>query len=252
MKTISKILKVLVLILMGTTFCTGQIQPYRIHVDHVYPSSSEDYEKISKNLADLAKENKEEKGWHVLWTNDNRVISMTPVNGWEDLGEEFLPNTRAKLGDEKFAKLFEEFDEHYDTHSDNIIMLSEKYSYMPGGINISPEGQNYRKNMVLYHKARDRQKIIEIAGKFKELYTKKGSASHYRFYMSGFGNPEAYVLVSSSAESPLEHAKRTEENQKLLGEDAGKLWKELSQYVTKMEHMEGRMMPELSYVPTKS
>lgn len=252
MKTISKILKVLALVLMGTTFCTAQIQLYRIHVDHVYPSSSEDYEKMSKKLADLAKENKEEKGWHVLWTYDNRVISMTPVSGWADMGAEILPNTRAKLGDEKFAKLFQEFDKHYDTHSDNVIMLNEKLSYMPTGIDVAPEGQNYRKNMILYHKARDRKKITEIAAKFKELYTENGSPSHYRFYISGFGNPESYVLVSSSAESPLEYAKRSEENQKLLGKDAGKLWKELSQYVTKMEHIEGNMMPELSYVPTKS
>ncbi|SDG77629.1 hypothetical protein [Psychroflexus sediminis] len=252
MKTISKILNVLALMLLGATFCTAQIQPYRIHVDHVYPSSSEEYEKIAEKLADLAKDNKEERGWHVLWTDDNRVISMTPVSGWEDLGTEFMPNTRTKLGDEKFAELFQEFDKHYDTHSDNIIMLSEKYSYMPTGLDISPEGQNYRKNMILYHKARDREKIIEIAGKFKELYSKKGSTAHYRFYMSGFGNPEAYVLVSSSAESRLEHAKRNEKNQKLLGEDAGKLWKELTQYVTKIEHMEGNMMPKLSYVPTKS
>lgn len=252
MKTISRILKVLVLILMGTTFCSAQIQPYRIHVDHVYFSSSEDYEIVSKKMADLARENKEEKGWHVLWTNDNRVFSISPVSGWEDLGEEFMPNTRAKLGEEKFAELFQEFDKHYDTHSDNIVLLNETYSYMPSGINIAPEGQNYRKNMVLYHKARDLEKIMEIAAKFKELYKQKGSVSHYRFYMSGFGNPESFVMVSSSAESPLEYAKRSEKNQKLLGEDAGKLWKELTQYVTKMEYLEGNMMPELSYVPTKS
>ncbi|MFO7745031.1 MAG: hypothetical protein R6V36_06595 [Psychroflexus sp.] len=252
MKTISKILKVIVLILIGTTLSTAQNQPYRIHVDHVYPSSSEDYEKVSKKLADLAKENKEEKGWNVLWTNDNRVISITPVNGWEDMGEEFMPNTRAKLGDEKFTELFQEFDKHYDNHSDNIIMLSENLSYMPAGIDISPEGQNYRKNMILYHKARDREKITEIAAKFKDLYMQKGSESHYRFYLSGFGNPESFVLVSSSAVSPLEYAKRQEKNQKLLGEDAQKLWNSLSQYLTKLEYMEGHMKPELSYVPIKS
>ncbi|PKP26491.1 MAG: hypothetical protein CVU03_02840 [Bacteroidetes bacterium HGW-Bacteroidetes-2] len=225
-------------------------QFYRIHVDHVYPSSSDAYEKISKRLADLAKENQEEDGWNVLWTYDNRVISITPVGGWEDLGKDFMPKTRAKLGDDKFAEIFGEFDKHYDNHYDYIITLSNELSYMPDGMT-TPKGQNYRKNMVLYHKARDGQKIAEIAKKFKDLYTKKGSKSHYRLYFSGFGNTESYILVSNAAASPLEFEKQSDENRKLLGEDSRKLWNELMQYVTKIEYTEGHMQPELSYSPAK-
>lgn len=251
MKTTNKIFTTLLIVMFSTAFLNAQNQFFRIHVDHVYPSSSKDYEKISKRLADLARENQEEEGWNILWTNDNRVISISPVSGWEDLGKEFMPKTRAKLGNEKFAEIFSEFDKHYDNHNDYIIILSGNLSYMPDGMTTTPEGQNYRKNMVLYHKSRDRQKIAEIAAKFKELYTKKGSKSHYRFYFSGFGNNEDYVLVSSAAPSPLEYAKRTEENRKLLGEESQKLWDELSQYVTKIEYTEGNMMPDLSYKPQK-
>ncbi|NCP61384.1 MAG: hypothetical protein GW839_13940 [Flavobacteriales bacterium] len=251
MKTIDKIFKILLIILISTTFINAQNQFYRIHVDHVYPSNSDAYEKISKRLADLAKENKEEKGWNVLWTNDNRVISIEPISGWQELSDDFMPNTRAKLGDEKFGEIFEEFDKHYDNHNDYIITLSNSLSYMPDGMTTTPEGKNYRKNIVMYHKARDRKKIAEIAQKYKDLYTKKGSKSHYRFYFSGFGNEESYILVSSAAVSPLEYAKQAEENRKLLGEDADKLWNELSQFVTKLEYTEGNMMPELSYSPAK-
>lgn len=249
MKTIDKIFRTLLILLISTTFINAQNQFYRIHVDHVYSSSNEDYGKISKKLADLAKENQEEVGWNVLWTYDNRVISITPVSGWEDLGNEFMPKTRAKIGDTKFAEIFEDFDKHYDHHNDYIITLNSNLSYMPDGITITPEGQNYRKNIVMYHKARDRQKIAEIAQKYKDLYTKKASKSHYRFYFSGFGNAESYILVSSSAANPLDYAKKEEENRKLLEEDADKLWKELSQYVTKLEYTEGNMIPELSYNP---
>lgn len=250
MKTMNKLFTAMLLLLFGTAFLTAQNQFFRIHVDHVYPSSSDAYEKISKRLADLARENQEEDGWNVLWTYDNRVISISPVGGWEDLGNEFMPKTRAKLGNEKFAEIFSEFDKHYDYHNDYIIVLSNNLSYMPDGMTVTPEGQNYRKNLVLYHKARDRQKIAEIAGKFKELYTNKESKSHYRVYFSGFGNEESYMLVSNAAASPLEYAKRVDENRKLLGEDSQKLWNELMQYVTKIEYTEGYMMPELSYNPS--
>lgn len=251
MKTTIKFLKTLLILIISTTFLTAQNQFYRIHVDHVYPSSSDAYEKISKKLADYVKENQEEEGWNVLWTNDNRVISISPVSGWEDLGKEFMPKTRAKLGDDKFAEIFSEFDKHYDHHNDYIITLSNDLSYMPDGMTTTPEGQNYRKNTVMYHKARDRQKVAEIAGKFKELYAKKGSKSHYRVYFSGFGNDESYILVSSAAASPLEYEKRADENRKLLGDDSEKLWKELSQYLTKIEYTEGHIQPELSYNPKK-
>jgi hypothetical protein len=248
---INKIMKKLFLLvaLIPLLALSQNNQLYRIHVDHVYPSSSEDYEKISKKLADLAKENQEEEGWNVLWTNDNRVISISPIDGWANMADDFMPKTRAKIGDDKFAEIFNDFDKHYDNHNDYILILSGGLSYMPDGLTTTPEGQNYRKNLVMYHKARDRQKIAEIAAKFKELYTQKGSKSHYRLYFSGFGNTESYILVSNAAASPLEFEKQSEENRKLLGEDSRKLWDELMQYVTKIEYTEGYMQPDLSYNP---
>ncbi len=251
MKTTNKIFKALLILVLSTSFLSAQNQFYRIHVDHVYPSSSKAYENISKSLASHAKENQEEEGWNVLWTNDNRVISIAPVSGWEDLGKEFMPKTRAKIGDDKFAGIFEEFDKHYDHHNDYIITLISNLSYMPNGINTMPEGKNYRNNLVMYHRARDRQKIAEIAEKLKDLYTKKGSKLHYRVYFSGFGNEESYVMVARAAENALEFEKQADANRQLLGEDARKLWDELMQYVTKTENIEGYMMPELSYNPSK-
>ncbi len=251
MKTMNKLITAMLIVLISTAFLNAQNQFYRIHVDHVYPSSSEAYEKVSERLATLAKENQEEEGWNVLWTNDNRVISISPVSGWEDLGKDFMPKTRAKIGDDKFAEIFSEFDKHYDHHNDYIITLNNNLSYMPDGMTTTPEGKNYRKNQLMYYKARDHEKVTEIAKKFKELYSKNGSNSHYRVYFSGFGNPESYVMVASAAESPLEYEKLAEANRKLLGEDAGKLWKELAQYITKTEVMEGNMRPDLSYNPSK-
>jgi len=251
MKTINKFITAMLIVLISTAFLNAQNQFYRIHVDHVYPSSSDAYEKVSKRLATLAKENQEEDGWNVLWTTDNRVISIDPVSGWEDLGKDFMPKTRAKIGDEKFAEIFSEFDKHYDHHNDYIITLSNNLSYMPDGMTTTPVGKNYRKNLEIYFKARDRQKVAEIAEKFKDLYTKKGSKSHYRVYFSGFGNPESYIMVANAAASALDYEKQRDENNKLLGEDAKKLWDELMQYVTKIKYTEGYMMPELSYTPSK-
>lgn len=251
MKTTNKIFKALLILLLSTSFLSAQNQFYRIHVDHIYPSSSDAYEKVSKRLADLAKENQEEDGWNVLWTNDNRVISISPVSGWEDLGKEFMPKTRAKIGDDKFGEIFSEFDKHYDNHNDYLLILSGNLSYMPNGMTTTPEGKNYRKNTLMYHKAKDQQKVAEIAGKFKELYTKKGSKSDYRVYFSGFGNAESYIMVAIAAASPLEYEKQAEANRKLLGDDAKKLWDELMKYVTKIEYTEGYMQPELSYSPAK-
>src|SRR5690606_31178555 len=167
MKTIRFITNTVIVVVFSISMLTAQNnQYYRIHVDHVYPSSSDDYEKLSTRLADLARENKEEKGWNVLWINDNRVVSIQPVNGWEEMGDDFMPNTYAKLGDEEFGKIFEEFDTHYDHHNDYIITLSNTLSYMPDGMT-APEGQNYRRFIVMYHKARDLQQMREIAQKYK-------------------------------------------------------------------------------------
>ncbi|HZW62372.1 MAG TPA: hypothetical protein VFF15_01875 [Flavobacteriaceae bacterium] len=249
MKTTINIFKVLIVLFISTTLSTAQNQHYRIHVDHVYPSSSEAYGVLAKKLADMAKENKEEDSWNILWTYDNRVFTIAPMNGWEDMSKPFLPNTREEMGNEKFAELFEEFDKHYDDHNDYMIHLSGNLSYLPEEANAALAGKNYRKILVMYYKARDGEKLREVAKKFKDLYTQKQSKSYYRFYFSGFGNPESYVMVVSAAENQLEYAKQSEANRKLMGEEAEKLWNELSQYITKIEYVEGEMQPELSYNP---
>ncbi|MDT8347056.1 MAG: hypothetical protein RQ756_04585, partial [Flavobacteriaceae bacterium] len=134
MKTTNIVFSAVLTLIVSTTLLTAQNQLYSIHVDHVYPSSSDAYEKIAKKLADLAKENQEEKGWNILWTYDNRVVSISPIGGMEDLSAEFMPKTRAKIGNDKFSEIFQEFDKYYDTHNDYLILLAGNLSYMPDGL----------------------------------------------------------------------------------------------------------------------
>jgi len=253
MRTIKKLLTLICgfFLICITTATAQDAQTYWFHVDYVYPSKVASYEAVAKNLADLAKENQEERGWATFAADDYRYFYISPIAGMEDLGKNPFPKISEKLGEEKFGEIFREFDNHYDKHNDFLLSLSSTLSYMPDGITITPEGKNYRRNTLYYFKPKDMAKVIEIAKAFKELYTEKGSKIHYRIYLSGFGNPESYLMVAIAAENAAEYAKMAAENTALLGEEGKKLFAELQSHLMKVERMSGNMRPDLSYSPEK-
>ncbi|MDX1327095.1 MAG: hypothetical protein R3299_05270, partial [Arenibacter sp.] len=145
--------------------------------------------------------------------------------------------------------LFRRFNECYDKHGDYIIYLNKELTYMPDGININTEGQNFRKWHFL-HVTPDN--IQNLKGKLKELkalYASKGSKVYYRIYHNGFGNMGDYYLAVVSAVDAEDYAKKSKENEQLLGEEGQKLFQELFQYVHKYETETGSMHPELAYTP---
>ncbi|WP_373516949.1 hypothetical protein [Pricia sp.] len=227
-------------------------QAFYVHEDQVKPSMIQEYEKISKEFTETCKKhNLQDVSWQVAATDTGRYLNISPMENFADLDTNYFAPLMEKMGEKAFGDMFKSFDACYDKHGDYIVYLNNELTYMPDGISTITEGEDYRKWHFLYVTP---ENIQNLKGKLKELkalFEKKGSKEYYRIYHNGFGNMGDYYVAVLSAKDAGDYAKKSKENDALLGEEGKKLFGEMMKYVSKYETETGGMRPELAYSPSK-
>lgn len=227
-------------------------QAYWVHEDPVYPAKVSDYEEYCTTLASKCKEyNIQEANWFTISTNDLKYFHVSPIQNMADLDKSRFSVLQDKMGEDDFNKLFDGFDECYDTHIDYIIHLDHELSYMPGEITPLQEGLNYRELDFYYVTPQNFDKFVELAKEFKALFVKKKSKEYFRVYRSGFGAPAQYLMVATSAANAEDFARIKNENKILLGAERDRLFDELMKLIIRTETLTGYMRMDLSYSPSK-
>ena len=68
----------------------------------------------------------------------------------------------------------------------------------------------------------------------------------YRVYRSGFGAGGTYFMVAIAGKDVLTYENMGAENDKLLGEEGGKVFGQMMKNISKMEEISGSMRPDLA------
>ena len=238
---------------LGITAQEGKAQAFLIHEDQVKPSMMDRYEKVSKDLVEACKENKVEGiQWNVASMEDGTYLAITPIENMSDIQNMNFEDLREKVGDEKFTKMFENFNECYDNHGDYITMLMPSLSYMPDGLSTTTPGKEYRVWHRLDVSAGNLQKLESKLKDLKDLFASKNSKMYYRIYKSGFGNVGDFYTAVISAEDAADYDMMSRENQKLMGEEGKKAFDEVFEYVEAYTVKRGGMRPDLAYQPSNT
>lgn len=229
----------------------GKAQAFWIHEDQVKPSMLSEYEKASKDLAEACKTNQvKDMKWNVAYMDDGTYLSITPIENLADIQNMNFSDLREKVGDESFSKMFENFNKCYDNHGDYVTLLIPNLSYMPDGLAITTEGQDYR----VWHRMdvtpENMQNVQSKMKELKDLFASKNSKMHYRIYKSGFGNVGDSYTAVISAKDALDYATKANDNETLLGEEGQKLFSEMFDYVDAYTVKRGGMRPDLGYQGT--
>ncbi|MBD0833699.1 hypothetical protein [Aestuariibaculum sediminum] len=243
MKNLKHIL-ILILILTFNGFCYAQM--YRIHQDNVKPSKIEDYEKTAKEFKEACVKHEVDASWAAASSDDFKFIYISEIENMAALDERPFADMAEAMGD-KFGKLFEDFDKCYDSHTTYIIHLVKDLSYMPKGLSMIQEGQDYRTWYYIYFTPQNAKKIREGMEAVKKLYETKNSKEYYRVYRNGFGTQEECYLVAVSSKDAIHAASKSKENEKVLGPDRWDTFKKVMDYAERLEEVHGRMRPDLSY-----
>lgn len=226
-------------------------QAFYVHEDQVKPSMIEAYKEVSKEFSDACKTHKlQDVTWNVAATNTGRYLTISPIENMAELDKRVFAPLAEKMGEEAFGALFKRFNDCYDKHGDYIVYLNNELTFMPEGISTTTEGQNYRKWHYLHVTPNNVQNLKEKLKELKALYEKKGAKEYYRIYHNGFGNMGDYYVAVVSAKDAQDYARKSAENEALLGEEGKKLFDEIFKYVLKYESETGEMLPELAYSPS--
>jgi hypothetical protein len=226
----------------------GKNQAFWIHEDQVKPSMMAEYEKASKDLVAACKTNQVKNiSWSVASMDDGTYLSITPIKDLAEIQTLNFNELREKTSDEEFSKMFQNFDKCYDKHGSYVSILVPSLSYMPEGLSTITPGQNYR----VWHRMEVvPSKVQNMHSKLKELkdmFAQKGSKMYYRIYRSGFGNMGDSYTAVISAKDAIDYDTKATENQKVLGEDGQKLFKEVMDNANAYTVKRGGMRPDLAY-----
>ncbi|WP_445730884.1 hypothetical protein [Mariniflexile sp.] len=245
MKTIKSTFLLAFILCLAINFSQAQ-QAYQIHQDNVKPSMVMEYEKTAKELVAASKEHKPQTNWATAVTNDLKYSYITPIENMADLDKRPFADMAKKMGD-KWTTMFTNFDKCYDSHRSYIIHLVEDLTYMPEGITITQEGQDYRNWYYIYFTPSNAEKIREGMKAVKELYKAKGSKEYYRIYRNGYGTTEDFYLVAVSAKDEIDSATKSKANEIVLGPERWETFSKVMDYATRYEEYSGNMRPDLSY-----
>ncbi len=252
MKTLKNALLTAILLVTASTFTVAQNQTFWIHADQVKPSKQADYEKVTKDFIEACKKHDlKNADWTTAHVNDGTYLSITPIENMADLDKNPLAPLMEKMGEDDFRDIFKRFDECYDKHGDYIVTLHSDLSYMPDGLTLNTEGQDYRKWHFLYVTPNNSQALRAKIKEIQALYVKKDAKEHYRMYHSGFGTMGEYYLAVISAKDEQSYAKASDENDALLGDEGKKLFSEMFALLDRYEVKTGAMRPDLGYTAKK-
>lgn len=226
-------------------------QAFWIHEDRVKPSMLSEYEKVSKDFVQMCRENNlQDMQWSIAQIEDGTFMSITPIEGLADIQNMSFASLIEKVGQEKFEKMMSDFNKCYDSHGDYVAVLNTELSFMPEGLTTDTPGENYR----VWHRMNvTPSNVANLRGKMKELkslFSTKGSKMYYRIYHTGFGNMGNNYVAVISAKDAADYARKSSDNQKLLGEEGQKLFEEMFEYVEAYDVKHGGMRPDLAYNPS--
>lgn len=245
MKTIKSTFLLVFILCFAYNLSQAQ-KSYQIHQDNVKPSMIKEYEKTAKAFNDACKLHNPQTNWATAATSDMKYMYITPVENMADLDKRPFADMAKKMGD-KWGEMFTNFDKCYDSHRSYIIHLAEELTFMPEGISMTQEGQNYRKWFYIYFTPSNAAKVREGMKAVKELHADKGSKQYYRVYRNGFGTSEDFYLVAISAKDEIDSATKGKANEVVLGPDRWEAFSKVMDNASRFEEYSGEMRPDLSY-----
>ncbi|WP_223552000.1 hypothetical protein [Aestuariivivens sp. NBU2969] len=234
---------------MCLTILTAHAQKfYRVHQDNVKPSMMLEYEKVAKEFNEACKAHNVQTQWLATTMDDFRYLYVSPIENFAALDERPMADIAKAMGDD-FGKLFERFDQCYDSHGTYIIVLDEELTYMPEGIKQTQEGLDYRDYYFIHFTPENAKNLKEAMKGVKEMFAAKGSKNYYRIYRTGFGQMDSYYMVAMSSKDAIDSAQKSKANQELLGPDRVEVFGKVLKYASKMEEVTGEIRRDLSYMP---
>ena len=154
-----------------------------------------------------------------------------------------------KMGKEEWKALYERLmkpTEYYKYYEIEHLPLQ---SYNPGDVAIDPMEVPATYWGFCYTKPGHEKSLLEIFGKYVELYKNKNISEAFDSYIvrTGADLPACFYVMRGKTFSDL--FGESEKAEKIAGEEAMALWEKFVLHLRKFEYKLGMIRPGLSYIP---
>jgi hypothetical protein len=92
--------------------------------------------------------------------------------------------------------------------------------------------------------------VDKIATDWVQLHRSKNAPNGYQTYKTIMGGESAYVIVSWGKDE-MDYLTKSAQGNKLMGEEAEKLWARTLAITKRIDHKNAWFMPDVSYWPTQ-
>ena len=223
---------------------------YVIHEDIVKPSKVAEYEKAAKGFAEaLAKADMHNLKNLVIQTDDMVYSYVSEVENMASLDERPFKELKEKMGEEAFDAMFDAYNGTFESHRNFMVRLRDDLSYTPEQSEESTEEMNFRHWDFVHYFPDKGDEAKEISKEWVELYKSKKSPMGYRTYTGGLGTDTPFYVYVAWAKDAQDFHAQNDKNRELLGDEGKDLWQRTLAITRKFEHKNGRIRPDLSYLP---
>ncbi|POY37116.1 hypothetical protein C3K47_08650 [Solitalea longa] len=221
---------------------------YLVHEDQVIPEKAVMYEKAAKGLADAMIKNT--NGSIMYWVasrDDFSYIYVIPVNNYAgiDMVDNAFGQLSKAMGKDAMESMMKNYDGTFSTHRDFMVRYRADLSYMPD----FPAENTFRHWDFYYINPEKEKEAMEIAKEWKALFEKKKAPTGYRFNLGDIGLEPVFIVVQS-AKNANDYYSKSQEVDKLLGEEGEALMNKTWTVISRFDHKNGKIHPDLSCMPT--
>jgi hypothetical protein len=230
-------------VLISATVIFAQTTPmnFAVHEDIVKPSMDVKYRETMTRLKAACEQHKVNFSWTSFGYDDNSYVHLAPLKSFADLDKNPFADLETKMNKEELAKLFTDFDECLESHSDFVVAQQPVLSYL-----LPTESDIYR-NVTFWQPLLGKDNEAEaIMGEWKKLYESKKATNGFLLFKVIYGREPGYAIVSwgkNAGDEASKHQKTLE----LLGEDGNKLWLKTQAITKKIYSKRAELLPQFSY-----
>lgn len=226
-------------------FAQTNPMPLAVHEDFVKPSMDVKYREAMKKLKAACEQHKVGPSWTTIIYDDNSYRHLVSIKSFADLDKNPFADLEAKMGKDALGKLWAEFDECLESHSDFVATQLPELSYL------SPtEADNYR-SVTFWNPLPGKENEAEsILGEWKKLYESKKVPSGFRVLKVIFGQQGEYVIVSWG-KNAADEATKFQKTLELTGDEGGKLWLKTQAITKRIYNKRAELLPQFSYSAPK-
>lgn len=219
----------------------------------VKPSIVGKYEALAKEYVAKCIKHKSPYPFYTFSTDDFHYYWAFPVKNFADIDNLFKAGAEMveKEGIEQWQEMMVKFGQTLYSYHRFVVRYMPQQSYIPSNPRLKPEESKFCYWTFIYVHFAKEIEFEKLCQEWVDLYKSKNIADGWSIYVGDIGTDLPIYVFHESGKNAADYFRQSEENQKLLGEEAKALSKKTLSLIRKLEIKTGWSRPDLSYTPKK-